>query len=59
VAAASGAAACDLLTEAEDRVYENRFDIELLAQRLLDGRQVARHGQVLHSLQHRRSMPRR
>ncbi|HEU5339590.1 MAG TPA: alpha/beta family hydrolase [Sulfuricaulis sp.] len=31
----------DLLTEAEDRIYENRFDIDLLTQRLLFATQWA------------------
>jgi pimeloyl-ACP methyl ester carboxylesterase len=34
----------DLLTEAEDRVYENRFDIPLLASRLIDAIRWFRDG---------------
>lgn len=33
----------DLLTEEEDRIYENRFDIELLTQRLLRATEWTRH----------------
>jgi dienelactone hydrolase len=36
----------DLLTESEDRVYENRFDIPLLARRLGEAIRWARAGQI-------------
>lgn len=40
----------DLLTEDEDRIYENRFDIELLAERLLATTVWAQHQSELRGL---------
>jgi pimeloyl-ACP methyl ester carboxylesterase len=40
----------DLLTEEEDQIYANRFDIELLTQRLLLATTWLRHSEFYHSV---------